>query len=418
MNNLDATTLLTLAAALTFAYACVRADLKRRRMQVSAPLVTALVVGSGMAAFIVLSHYSLSATSVLTAVIAVGLAASGLAAMISRAKSLIIADVAATAAALVFAVTFLVSLVLNPAPQRLWAIAFAIASLVFFFLWNEGKATMQWQRPDGIVLAEFLILAGATEIFYGLALPHPSSSPLAAGFVPALGGLCLLALVLQRYFKMREEHRIIVHTGSFGESTQPEYTPPTLECPNPERWKMYDTMTAEVEVLEFLTCLVTTLKPSLIVETGSFAGISTLALAQGLQKNGFGKIISCEFDPKVFARAKDRIATSGLAQWIDLRNESSLEMSVAGTIDLLFSDSDEKIRGQEVRTFLPQMNPNGMILMHDASSHYGTVRKAALALEQEGLISLVLMPTPRGLVIAQKGRLQRTASAGTDRQKN
>jgi predicted O-methyltransferase YrrM len=77
---------------------------------------------------------------------------------------------------------------------------------------------------------------------------------------------------------------------------------------------MHDTMTAEVEVLEFLTCLVTTLKPSLIVETGSFLGISTLALAQGLQNNGFGKIISCEFDSKVFAKAKERIDESGLAQ--------------------------------------------------------------------------------------------------------
>jgi DNA-binding GntR family transcriptional regulator len=31
-----------------------------------------------------------------------------------------------------------------------------------------------------------------------------------------------------------------------------------------------------------------------------------------------------------------------------------------------------------------------------------TVREAALRLEAEGLISVVLLPTPRGLVIAQK----------------
>jgi hypothetical protein len=31
-----------------------------------------------------------------------------------------------------------------------------------------------------------------------------------------------------------------------------------------------------------------------------------------------------------------------------------------------------------------------------------TVREAALKMEQEGLISVVLLPTPRGLVIAQK----------------
>ena len=62
-------------------------------------------------------------------------------------------------------------------------------------------------------------------------------------------------------------------------------------------------MTAEAEVLEFLRTLVTTLKPELIVETGSFLGVSTLWMAEGMRANGFGKIISCEFDPVVFAKS-------------------------------------------------------------------------------------------------------------------
>ena len=36
-----------------------------------------------------------------------------------------------------------------------------------------------------------------------------------------------------------------------GEKLQPEYHRATPECPHPERWSMYDSMTAEVEVLEF-----------------------------------------------------------------------------------------------------------------------------------------------------------------------
>jgi hypothetical protein len=55
-----------------------------------------------------------------------------------------------------------------------------------------------------------------------------------------------------------------------------------------------------------------------------------------------------------------------------------------------------------VRHFLPQINPNGLILMHDASSHLKTVREAAKRMEDEGLVSVVFLPTPRGLVIAQK----------------
>ena len=77
-------------------------------------------------------------------------------------------------------------------------------------------------------------------------------------------------------------------------------------------------------------------------------------------------------------------------------------MKVDGRIDLFFSDSDMPVREQEVRRFLPQISPNGLIVMHDASSHLQVVRQAALKLESEGLISVVLLPTPRGLVVAQK----------------
>jgi len=187
----------------------------------------------------------------------------------------------------------------------------------------------------------------------------------------------------------------------------PEYHRATPECPYPQRWSMIDSMTAEVEVLEFIATLVTTLKPRLVVETGSFLGVSTEWIARGLERNGplsdgsRATVISCEYDPFVYAKAKARLDTSPLTPWIDLRNQSSLEMQVDGTIDLFFSDSDLPIREVEVRRFLPQINPHGIIVMHDASSHLKTVREAALKMESEGLISIILLPTPRGLVIAQ-----------------
>jgi predicted O-methyltransferase YrrM len=205
-----------------------------------------------------------------------------------------------------------------------------------------------------------------------------------------------------RYHALKKEHRIVDHISSRGDVLQPEYHRPTPECPHPERWHMYDSMSAEVEVLNFLKALVTTIKPELVVETGTFSGLSTLRIAEGLKENGVGCVITCEFDKKVYGAAKKRFAESGLARWIDARNESSLEMNVPGCIDMLFCDSDAPLREQEVRRFLPQMNPYGIILLHDASSAMKTVREAALRLEAEGLLSVLLLPTPRGLVMAQK----------------
>ena len=201
--------------------------------------------------------------------------------------------------------------------------------------------------------------------------------------------------------KLKQEHKVMLqHERAAGELL-PEYHRATPECPHPERWSMIDSMTAEVEVLEFLATLVTTIKPELVVETGSFLGVSTEWIARGLKRNGFGRVVSCEYDAAVYEKAKARFAVSELRPWMELRNESSLEMKVEGTIDLLFSDSDMPIREAEVKRFLPQMKPSGVILMHDASSHLKTVRDAALKMEDEGLLSVVLLPTPRGLVIAQ-----------------
>jgi predicted O-methyltransferase YrrM len=208
--------------------------------------------------------------------------------------------------------------------------------------------------------------------------------------------------MLFRKTKLKQEHKVMLQAERAAGALLPEYHRATPECPHPERWSMYDSMTAEAEVLEFLRTLITTVKPELVVETGAFLGVSTFWIAKGLKRNGFGKIISCELDPVVFAKAQEKIAASGLSEWIELRNESSLEMKIEGQIDILFSDSDMPIREPEVKRFLPQVNPQGLILLHDASSHLKVVREAALRMEAEGLLSVLLLPTPRGLVVAQK----------------
>ena len=291
----------------------------------------------------------------------------------------------------------------HPTPLYEFFIWLAIAA----FLWHMGTKSLRGPKAAGEIFCNYLILTGVARFLIEFIRINPRSffglsNAQAASLLSILVGAVLLWRIKSQFHARKKEHRIVEHIAARGDVLQPEYHKPTPECPHPERWQMYDSMTAEVEVLDFLKAVVTTIKPELVVETGTFSGLSTLRIAEGLKANGFGRVITCEYDAKVFAAAKERFASSGLAQWIDARNESSLEMKVDGRIDLLFCDSDAPIRGQEVRHFLPQMNPCGLILMHDASSAMKTVRDAALQLEQEGLISVVLLPTPRGLVVAQK----------------
>src|SRR5579862_8271801 len=110
-----------------------------------------------------------------------------------------------------------------------------------------------------------------------------------------------MSLSVRRLFgkKEKQERRILRQIERTGDVLQPEYHRATPECPHPERWSMFDSMTAEIEVLEFLRTLVTTIKPELVVETGTFSAISTLWIAEGLKHNGRGKIVTCEFDAAV-----------------------------------------------------------------------------------------------------------------------
>jgi len=279
--------------------------------------------------------------------------------------------------------------------------------LIVAFIWGEGRRQIQFQRPAGIVFAEWLILAGGSQLIETAVfsrwsgVPH-GPIPLAMSIAAIAGGAIAIAMIVPPFVKQYEGHRILARIAEQGESIQEEYVSPTPECPHPELWHMVDSQTSELEVVEFLKAIVTTVKPGLVVETGTFIGYTAVKIAEGLKANGFGKLITIEYDPAIFARAKERIDSSGLGKWIEYRNESSLETQIPGTIDILFSDCHLTIREEEIRRFLPQINPYGLILIHDASSHFRVVRDAALRLEQEGLISVVLLPTPRGLVVAQK----------------
>lgn len=333
---------------------------------------------------------------------------------LSRSQAAMALDLASTAMTAAIAVLCLAILVRfafsqGVVPLRSPAIfGLLVSGVAFAFLWREGLRQIQFQRPHGIIVAEALILGGIAVLVGSLLFRIPGAQTIdILTMLNCIGGIAIgcviLSVVLPPFVKKGAEyHAILEHVQEQGESVQTEYTPPTPECPNPELWHMADSQSTEIEVLDFLKALVITIKPQLIVETGTFLGYGAIALAQGLKANGFGRLITIEFDPAIYAKAKERIAAAGLSDWVEARNESSTETKIDGTIDLLFSDSALAIREQEIRRLLPQVSPHGLIAIHDASSHFKIVREAALRMEKEGLISVVMLPTPRGLVLAQK----------------
>jgi predicted O-methyltransferase YrrM len=265
-----------------------------------------------------------------------------------------------------------------------------------FHLFHELDQANVLQRPLGLTFAQAALIAGVL-----ISVTSWSRvQPVAITLVPA--GAMVMALRLRDFFSTTEERRVLARINACGETLQPEYTAPSFECPEPRLWSMFEAMTAEKEVLDLLYALVRAAKPRIVVETGTFSGISSTYIARALIDNGRGRLITCEMDPEAHKVAAARFEQQGLSSHIDLRLSSSFDLELPETIDLLYCDSDVNVREEEVRRFIDRVNPFGLILMHDAGSNFQVVRHGALRLEQEGLLSVVLVSTPRGLVVAQK----------------
>ena len=211
-----------------------------------------------------------------------------------------------------------------------------------------------------------------------------------------------VVIEISKLFKKTAESSSAPRVELPPDKLQPVSRPQTPECAHPERWSAFDDLNPEIEVLDFLRTMVMTIKPEIVVQSGARNGVSCIWLAEGLKVNGEGTLFASEEDDSLHALASRRIEASAVVDWIKLSNRALSESDLNGSIDLLFLNGKPEDRESELRHFLPKMNPNGVILMSESNSTIGIVRNTALKLEHEGLISVVLLPTPSGLVVSQK----------------
>lgn len=185
---------------------------------------------------------------------------------------------------------------------------------------------------------------------------------------------------------------------------RPEVHPAWAECPHPERWTCEDESAVEGEIADFLTAMTRMLKPEYAVETGTYHGVSTAAIAKGLQANGRGMLMSVERETEPLAEARARLDHEGLLPWVGLIAGDSLDFlgAISVPVDLFFSDSDLPLRGEEIAVILPKLSPRGVMVIHDSSPTHHIVRRDLDRLAAQGLIDVIHLPTPRGLSIARR----------------
>ncbi len=125
-----------------------------------------------------------------------------------------------------------------------------------------------------------------------------------------------------------------------------------------------------------LELLVHATRARLVLEIGTFAGLSALAMAAGLAPGG--RIITCEIDRERGAFARARFEAAGLAERIELRLGPAIETieSLDGPFDLVFIDADKSGYLDYYEAVLPKLSAHGLIVV-DNTLRSGTILASA-----------------------------------------
>jgi len=142
---------------------------------------------------------------------------------------------------------------------------------------------------------------------------------------------------------------------------------PELHSPG---FEMVDDGGVEVETGELLYGFVRRLKPSNILETGTYSGISAAYIALALQRNERGELTTVEIDHFHIDRATKMWKQIGVEHLITPVNASSLLYTPNKTFQMIFLDREPDLRLHELVRFYPYLEDGGYVFIHDLPSNW------------------------------------------------
>jgi predicted O-methyltransferase YrrM len=176
-----------------------------------------------------------------------------------------------------------------------------------------------------------------------------------------------------------------------------------------QEFRCADGGSTEFEYLNLLHALILATKPGLVLETGTFHGLGTLAIAAALAGNGRGKLISVDIDSCDSARTL--VDQFELGEQVDFHRGDSAQFCatwVGSPFEFAFFDSDMSTRHRECELLRSRrkLAPGALAVFHDASPlRYGVPVSWELTQYLRSLPGGITLPLSRGLRIWQQQEL-------------
>jgi caffeoyl-CoA O-methyltransferase len=146
------------------------------------------------------------------------------------------------------------------------------------------------------------------------------------------------------------------HTTPFEAWMERLYAEAVAELPDPA-------MLSGPVVGRLLQTLVAAVQAQLVVEVGTYAGYSALAMAAGLPPGG--RLVTLEIDDTAADFAQRHFDASPYADRIELRRGPALASlaELDGPYDLVFIDADKTAYPDYYEAALAQLSPHGLIVV-------------------------------------------------------
>jgi caffeoyl-CoA O-methyltransferase len=165
-------------------------------------------------------------------------------------------------------------------------------------------------------------------------------------------------------------------------------------------------------ILSMISCMV---KPSAILEIGTYTGYSALCLAEGLKPDG--KLVTLDINEELESRVRNYFKESSFSAQIDYRIGNALEIipSLNTDFDLVFIDADKENYARYYDLVINRVPLGGYILADNvlwsgkvlyekADKDTKAIKEFNRKVQEDSRVENVLLPVRDGILIMRKVR--------------
>ena len=145
------------------------------------------------------------------------------------------------------------------------------------------------------------------------------------------------------------------------------------------------------------------IKPQLILEGGTSFGVSTLFLAQALQENGIGKVVTVEVSKLKHVQAEENFKRAKLAGYIQ-QEKLALDQYLKSTdmiYDMIFLDCDRSRYPFYLTQLLPHLRNEALIIVDNALDRAQDIYQYQELIEKDRRFRSALVAIGDGLLLSR-----------------